>query len=61
MKGVDGERETEEEEEEEGEISPMFESIGHQPLRGRCPKGEFSSLWTLATLGPLPKRRNERE
>ena len=22
----------------EGEISPMCESIGHRPLRGRCPK-----------------------
>ena len=42
--GVDGEEEEEEGEEEEeeeeegGEISPMCESIGHQPLRGRCPK-----------------------
>ena len=34
MKGVDGG----EEEEEEGKISPMCESIGHRPLRGRCPK-----------------------
>ena len=25
-------------EEGEGEISPMCESIGHRPLRGRCPK-----------------------
>ena len=24
---------------EEGEICPMCESIGHRPLRGRCPKG----------------------
>ena len=24
---------------EEGEISPMFESIGHRPLWGPCPKG----------------------
>ena len=30
--------EGEEEEEEEGKISPMRESIGHRPLRGRCPK-----------------------
>ena len=22
-----------------GKISPMCESIGHRPLRGRCPKG----------------------
>ena len=27
-------------EEEGGEISPMCESIGHRPLRGRCPKKE---------------------
>ena len=33
MKGVEGE-------EEEGKISPMCESIGHRPLRGRCPKGK---------------------
>ena len=25
--------------EEEGKISPMCESIGHRPLRGRCPRG----------------------
>ena len=30
--------EEEEGEEEEGKISPMCESIGHRPLRGRCPK-----------------------
>ena len=36
-RGVDGE----EEEEGGGEISPMCESIGHRPLRGRCPK----NLW----------------
>ena len=34
LKGVDGEGGGG----EEGEISPMCESIGHQPLRGRCPK-----------------------
>ena len=28
-------------EEGEGEISLMCESIGHRPLRGRCPKGYF--------------------
>ena len=31
--GTDGEGE-----EEGGKISPMCESIGHRPLRGRCPK-----------------------
>ena len=39
----EGEEEGEVEEEEgegegEGEICPMCESIGHLPLRGRCPK-----------------------
>ena len=33
LEGVDGE--------EGGKISPMCESIGHQPLRGRCPKRKF--------------------
>ena len=39
LEGVDGEEEGGEEE-GEGKISPMCESIGHRPLRGRCPKGE---------------------
>ena len=26
-----------------GEISPMYESIGHRPLRGCCPKGDGST------------------
>ena len=30
----------EKEGEEGGEISPMCESIGQRPLRGRCPKRE---------------------
>ena len=37
VEGVDREEE-EGEEGEGGEISPMCESIGHRPLRGRCPK-----------------------
>ena len=40
--GGDGEGEGEEEGEGEGEISPMCESIGHRPLRGRCPKGKIN-------------------
>ena len=50
-RGVDGEEE-EEEKEEGGEISPMFESIGHRPLRGRCPKrsGFQHKLDTLVLL-----------
>ena len=38
LEGVDGGEE--EEEGGEGKISPMCESIGHRPLRGRCPKTE---------------------
>ena len=37
--GTEKEKKKEEEEEEE-KISYMCESIGHWPLRGRCPKGE---------------------
>ena len=29
-----------EEKEKEEEIIPLCESIGHRPLRGRCPKGD---------------------
>ena len=39
----EGEGEGEEEGEGEGEISPMCESIGHRPLRGRCPKTDRNS------------------
>ena len=42
LEGGDGEEG--EEGEEEGEISPMCESIGHRPLRGRCPKGQIKHL-----------------
>ena len=42
LEGVDGEGEGGEGE-GEGKISPMCESIGHRPLRGRCPKGESNS------------------
>ena len=37
-----GEAEEEEEEKEEEKI-PLCESIGHRPLRGRCPKRIRSS------------------
>ena len=36
--GGGGTEEEEEEEEEEKEKIPLCESIGHRPLRGRCPK-----------------------
>ena len=38
LEGGGDREEGEEGEEGEGEISPMCESIGHGPLRGRCPK-----------------------
>ena len=38
--GTKKEEEKEEEEEEEEKIPHMCESIGHRPLRGRCPKGD---------------------
>ena len=44
--GGDGE----EEEEEGGEISPLCESIGHRPLRGRCPKRTKMNLALIAQL-----------
>ena len=39
LEGVDGE-----EGGGEGKISPMCESIGHRPLRGRCPKSITVSI-----------------
>ena len=38
-RGGTKEEEGKEEEKEEEKIPHMFESIGHRPLRGRCPKG----------------------
>ena len=40
LEGVDGGGEEEGEGEGEGKICPMCESIGHWPLRGRCPKNK---------------------
>ena len=44
--GPEGRGGTEEkkEEEEEKEKFPLCESIGHRPLRGRCPKTNMSVL-----------------
>ena len=39
--GTKEKKEEEKEEEEEEEKFPLCESIGHRPLRGRCPKSEF--------------------
>ena len=36
--------EKEEEKEKEEKIPHMCESIGHRPLRGRCPKGKSKKL-----------------
>ena len=41
--GEGGTEKKEEEEEKEEKIAHMYESIGHRPLRGRCPKTEGGS------------------
>ena len=51
--GRGGAEEEEKEEEEEEKISHMCESIGHRPLRGRCPK---SKLFTDANLSMTKKK-----
>ena len=57
LEGVDGG-----EEGGEGKISPMCESIGHRPLRGRCPKRdkekdeERKNRKKLSKLGVNPSR-----
>ena len=33
-----------EEEEKKEKIPHLFESIGHRPLQGRCPKGKFCEV-----------------
>ena len=38
--GTKEEKKKEEEEEEEEKIPHMCETIGHRPLRGRCPKSD---------------------
>ena len=40
------EKKEEEEKEKKEKISHMCESIGHRPLRGRCPKMITSNKWT---------------
>ena len=55
LRAEDGEGDEEEEGEEE-EISPMCESIGHQPLRGRCPKrGPTNRRTNRLTDGPMDR------
>ena len=59
-----GEEEVEEgeegEEEEEGEISPMCESIGHRPLRGRCPKSVENTCFPTFQLNHHDRRTDQR-
>ena len=38
--GTEKEEKEEEEKEKEEEKIPLCESIGHRPLRGRCPKSK---------------------
>ena len=45
------EKKKKEKKEEKEKVSHMCESIGHRPLRGRCPKGSLdcsgSNLWDV--------------
>ena len=45
------------EKEKEEKIPHMSESIGHRPLRGRCPKGEKNFLSPHFTKFSLEKKR----
>ena len=49
------EKEKKKEKEEEEKISHMCESIGHRPLRGRCPKGseKFALRTKMLTMNKL--------
>ena len=51
--GGDGQTEEEEEEEEE-KIPHMCESIGHRPLRGRCPAPPSTSTTTYLSRARVP-------
>ena len=44
--GLKGGGTEEKEKEEEEKISHMCESIGHRPLRGRCPKAKSSKIFS---------------
>ena len=44
----------EEEEEEEEKIPHMCESIGHRPLRGRCPASPSTSTTTYLSRARVP-------
>ena len=41
---------TEEEAEKEKEKIPLCESIGHRPLRGRCPKKTIISIYSYTLI-----------
>ena len=48
------EEDEEEEEEEEEEKIPLCESIGHRPLRGRCPAPPSTSTTTYLSRARVP-------
>ena len=45
---------TEEEEKEEKEKIPLCESIGHRPLRGRCPAPPSTTIITHSSRAWVP-------
>ena len=47
-------KEQEEEEEKEEKIPHMCESIGHRPLRGRCPAPPSTSTTTYLSRARVP-------
>ena len=52
--GGRGGAEEEEEEEKEEKIPHMCESIGHRPLRGRCPASPSTSTTTYLSRARVP-------
>ena len=57
-----GEGGAEEKEEEEKEKTPhMCESIGHRPLRGRCPKRKATRKATVKVRGSSRERKEDDE
>ena len=52
--GTEKEEEEEEEEEKKEKIPHMCESIGHRPLRGRCPASPSTSTATYLGRALVP-------
>ena len=52
--GTKEEKEKEEKEEKEEKIPHMCESIGHRPLRGRCPAPPSTSTTTYLSRARVP-------